>query len=284
MVYYLYMRKLKAMYHVFYRSLVSLKYYNEVVRTNLKFSLKYFFLLVVIISLLTAGVLSARNTPTIQKEVTSNLTQAKSLYPEDLVVTAKNNSLSINKPEPYIIKSPETFKDFPKNFLVFDSKGILDSIKENETFILINSTNILISDPSTEKVEVYPIKNLPDGQLTKTDFDNLIAKLQGFAKYIPAFLFVAVLLGLIIYNVLFRLVYLLIVAVILMLAGKTKKLSLRYVQYYKIAIHAITIPLLVEFLLTAAGVNIGIPLWFFALNTVFGLLAVSKISNDVVTP
>lgn len=289
MIYFTNMTKLKAFYYIFLKSVTSFDYYRDLVGTNLAFSIRYLILLVLTTSLVLGIAVSAQTSAKLQTDVNKLLDQGAALYPEGLVVTAKDGQLSINQPEPLVIKTPAVFlantgdktARAPQNFIVFNSNGVLDDVKKLDTFVLVNKTNFLIQN--AEKIEVYPIKNVPNGQLTKQNVADLVIKVRGYVKFIPLGIFALVLVTSVFYNLGFRVIYIGIAALILLLAGKSMKLNLTFAKYFKIAIHTTTIPLLLEIVLGILNISLGLPFWALILNVVLGFLVLSKNKDAFLT-
>src|SRR5690349_6861402 len=138
------MTKLKAFAHIYWKSISSPKYYKEMLKTNLKFSLKYFVTLGVFAALITTIGASIVAVPTVKKGISDIATSVKNSYPQDLILTSNNNAWTVNKPEPYSVPFPVTesnSKDTPKNLIVLYHNGTVDDIKALDTLILVNEKN-----------------------------------------------------------------------------------------------------------------------------------------------
>lgn len=266
-------------------------YYREVLQTPMSFSIKYYIILALLVSLVTTGAASARLLPKLQPELNNLVSQVQNYYPDELVLTMTDGKLSINKDEPYVIPLPKSLTEnqndtqpddgttemLPENLVVLDSQGTIDNLETYNTLILINSANVLYRDQNG-KIEVYPLKDMPNGQFTKQNFNELVDKVKSFLVYLPALIISFMLVTLFIVNMTFRLVYLLLVALLLMFWGKSKMADYNYAKYYKIAIHTVTLPTIIATLLDIVAIPFNIPFWFIALNTVMGILVINKIT------
>ncbi len=284
------MKKLKAAIYVFINSLTSPKYYQHIVETRFSFSLKYFAVLALIASLVTFSSTVKPITSDLKEAIGALETTALSAYPEDLVVTLKSGEISINQPEPYIFVMPkdlavepesaepaDTTTENPSNFLVFDSAGTLNDLERYDTLILVNKTNILVQ--GNNKVEVYPLKDYPDGELTAETLRSLATKVRPFLNAIPYIVLGFALLGTVLYYFGFRLAYLVIVSLVLMAVGSLRGLKLSFSKYYQVGLHAITLPLIVEVLSDAFQYPINYPYWFLVLNVLIGIIGIAYIKN-----
>ena len=281
------MKKLKAAIYVFINSLTSQKYYQHIVETRFSFSLKYFAVLALIASLITFSSTVKPITRDLSEGIGALETTVLSAYPKDLIITLKSGELSINQPEPYIFVMPKDFAaepedaepvaKTPSNFLVFDSNGTLNDLEKYDTLILVNKTNILVQ--SNNKVEVYPLKDYPDGELTAETLRSLATEIRPFLKAIPYIVLGFALLGTVLYYFGFRLAYLLIVSLLLMAFGALRGLKLSFSKYYQVGLHAITLPLIVEVLSDAFQYPINYPYWFLMLNVLVGVIGIFYIKN-----
>lgn len=281
------MNKIKAAFYVFYRSLFSPSYYNEVIRIDFKFSVKYFLVLALIASAIAF--------PRIAEPITTDLSDGlitfeKTLvnaFPEDLIITITEGELSINQPEPYIFKMPEeaskeieieNAEKAPSNLLVIDTNGTLNDLETYDTLILVNKNNVLLR--GNNKIEVFPLKDYPDGEINKETAKTLVNEIGPFLDALPYIVLFFALLGTIIYYFGFRIFYLIFVALILMAVGTLRGMKFKYVKYYQIGIHALSLPLLIEVLAGAFNFPINYPFWFLALNVIIGILGIMHIEKS----
>ena len=213
-------------------------------------------------------------------------------YPEDLIVTTEKGELSINQPEPYIFPMPEdaeikTSGDEEEtesftNLLVIDTEGTIDDLEKHDTLILVNKTNVLVR--SSNKIEVYPLKDYPDGEINADTVKNLVEEIGPFFDALPYVVLAMAFLGTLIYYFGFRLMYLLVVALILMAVGTLRGMRLVYSKYYQIGIHALSLPLLIEVTAGVFDYSINYPFWFLVLNVLIGILGITSIDKDSIDP
>lgn len=239
-------------------------------------------MLTVLVSIGISSVTTIITFPKIQKGANAFINTASGYYPDDLVITSKGGQISINKPEPYIVPfpkgslkpAPQTQKE-PVNLIVFDSNGTLDDLEKYKTLILVNKSNLIIK--SQDKIEVRSFKDYPDGKLTKQEIVKTIDAIKPFISFIPAFMFIAILFGTLLYYSGIKFVLLLPVAFGLMLAGNIKKLQMPFSKYLQITLHTFTLPLIIELISTVAKFPIQLPLWFFIVNLLFGIIVISRL-------
>jgi len=217
--------------------------------------------------------------PKVNKGIDEGITYVLDLYEDDLVITIEGGKLSINKDEPYIVPLPGgSTSDLPSNGLVFDSEGTLDDLEAYDTFVLVNSANILFKNEA--EIQVYPINRLPDSVLTKGDLVSLTDQLRDFSRFVPYLVGTVLFLAVLFYYLVFRLAYLLVIGGFLRLVGYFKGLNLSYVKYYKIGLHAMTLPLCLELLNNFFEVSVeGLP-WFLLVHLIFGGYVVLHMSSS----
>ncbi|MFC1722492.1 hypothetical protein ACFL0C_02485, partial [Patescibacteria group bacterium] len=86
-------------------------------------------------------------------------------------------------------------------------------------------------------------------------------------------------MGSLFYYFAFRMSYLVVVTLILLLAGKIGKLRYDFRSYFRLAIHTFTLPLMIEVGLNLAGGLLSIPYWFLILNVGFAVAVLVKIGK-----
>lgn len=274
------MSKIKAFFYVIYKSLTNLDYYKHLLEVNVSFSIKYYAVLVAILALASSGAFAVKNSADIRSGVSRILNNVANIFPDDLVVTAKDGSLSVNKPEPYIIETPKDVKsdNFPKNLIIFDSNGTITDVTEKDTLVLVNSKNILVEN--SHKIEVYPTADIVDGSLNKAKFSNFINQFKVLAKYLPAVAALAVFIGMLFYYFGFRMIYALIVGLMLLTIGRVKGQNLPYSKYFQFGLHSMSTPLLIEFLFNTLEIGLVIPMWFFIVHIIIGVFVLNGIGSS----
>lgn len=275
--------KLKAFWHVFSNSIIKPSYYNELLKTPIKFTFKYYFLLGTILISIVATSTTIQFSPKAQKTIVESIEKAVSMYPKDLVITAKSGSLNINQQEPYFLKAPEEFNNIEseyeiENIVVFDKKGTVGDFMNYKTLALVNEKNILIK--GVDKMEVYPVKNMPDGAI---DYDyilhwsNIISE---SVKYVPYLVFVVSIIVYGGYYFIGRLIYTLFVSIVFVIRGSIGGKKKSFSDYYRIGLHTMTLPLIIEVLFILMQVPIGVLFWFLIVHTTFGLFVIGKLKNN----
>lgn len=279
------MKKLKAALYTFYKSLASPHYYKDLLEVNFTFSIKYLSILAIIAFLITTPALLKPLKNDFNKNIDKFMENSTQYFPKDLEIIIKDGEININKEEPYIIPISEYDKgkeDYPRNLIVIDSKGTINDLDKHDTLILVNKSNILMKE--SNKIKVYPLENVPNTSITQKDFINTLEKVKPYIKILPYIIIPLVLIisGFIYFGS--RVLYLFAVAFILWLfakiLGTSTKINLNYKKSYQIAIHSMTLPLLIETIADVANFPINTPLWFLIVNLIFGMTAIYYIAKN----
>ncbi len=276
------MKRLRAFWYVYKRSLIDVGYYKDLLKVKVEFSLKYFLSLAAIAALVTTVRFAVPTIPRVQDTLDGLLDEFATIYPNDLVITTQGGMWEINKPEPYAIPTPPILQiedaELPTNLVVFDHRGTISDLDEWNTFVVVNDVN-LITLNNQNRVEAYPLDTLPDGELNKAKVLELIQGLRGFTKYVPLIIISFVLLGTLFYFLLYRMLYLLVVSLVLLATGNIKGMKEGFGTYYKIALHTLTLPLTLEIMFILLGADVTFPFWFMGINLVFGVAVIHHLVN-----
>jgi len=279
------MKKLKAFWYVYSKSLFDVDYYKDILKIDRKFTLKYFLVLSLLASVIATVRFAVPTIPKIQNGMNDMLTEFSKLYPDDLVLKSEGGMWSINKEEPYMVPTPGLLNvetaDFPENLIVFDHEGTISDLEEKNTFIVINKVN-LITVNSQGRVEAYPLDSMPDGEINKSKALEAIDGLREFARFVPLIVVVFVLFATLFYFIVFRLGYAFIVGLLLMAFGYLKGTKNTLGTYYKIALHTMTLPLTIEIMFILMQTEVRYMNWFFGFNLIFGIVVIQHLVNTKV--
>lgn len=278
-------QKILAFIYVFKNSLVSPKYYSQVVQQKLRFSLKYYFLLAFVASIIIGAVSFWTIVPQAKTAMYGFIKQGVALYPAELVVSIKEGKLSINQPVPYIIATPKEFikgeENFPKNIIVFDTAGTLDDLKKYDTVFLVNEVNVLANDASNGKIQTFPLKEFPDGEVSQKVVTDLAAKLTPYISVVAYGMFAILFVFVFINNLIFKFVDFVIVGLILSLVGKIRGVSLHFRQYLQVAMHAATLAFVLDVCFSVFKYSPPTDMWFLLATLIYGLVVVFGMGKNV---
>lgn len=267
------MKKLKTFVYVLKNSISSPKYYNDIVKSKINFSIKYFLALSFLVSVISVIGYSIIYLPKYISEIKISYQSIEEGFPEDFVIEFKDGSWSSNKEGPVIIKKIDLGKDnkLPQNLFVFDKEGTIEKIDEYNTMFLINSENILCKT-DTEGVIAQPLKNIPNGKLDKNLLNEKMQTVKKVIGFLPYLLPLALLIPTFLFEYVGGSIFIILISAVgVYIASISTRKKIDFKSAFQICIHASTIPMIVRAFSTVSPVVYG-----FILNwLLFIILAVS---------
>ena len=267
------MKKLKTFVYVLKNSISSPKYYNDIVKSKINFSIKYFLALSFLVSVISVIGYSIIYLPKYISEIKISYQSIEEGFPEDFVIEFKDGSWSSNKEGPVIIKKIDLGKDnkLPQNLFVFDKEGTIEKIDEYNTMFLINSENILCKT-DTEGVVAQPLKNIPNGKLDKNLLNEKMQTVKKVIGFLPYLLPLALLIPTFLFEYVGGSIFIILISAVgVYIASISTRKKIDFKSSFQICIHASTIPMILRAFSTVSPVVYG-----FILNwLLFIILAVS---------
>lgn len=275
------MRKIKAFFYVLIKSITSVDYYKELLKVSPHFSIKYYVTLCLLLTLITSCVITTKITPELRNQFRSFTQEMLTNYPEDLVIKVYGGNVEINRPEPYFIDAPNMLTEEAgeeiEHLVTIDSSGTINDLEQYKTLALINDKNLLVRDRGN--IQAYPLNELPNGELTKADLIRIDGEIQSLLKYVFVVVFILVFGIYVVYYSIFRTIALIAFAGVISIIGNVKGLKLGLGKYIQLTMHIVTLPLIVESLVTILQVNVPIPLWFMVLTILIGFVVIFELSE-----
>lgn len=266
-------------------SIYSPTFYRELLDKPLKYSIKYFFGLILLSSLVSTIFWSATLLPGLNSFIRSVKGDVVKYYPEGLEVTIKSGKASTNVTEPYYVKGPQKEGLSPanqgtnevENILVIDTTHdfSLTEFDEHKTMFLL-TRDAIVSKNDNGKISIEPLSKVPDMTITRDAVSRWMDKIVPFLKVLPFLLPILILIGIYLSNI-FTLVYFLLAALLVWICLKIKKVSGGYKKAYQITIHAYTFSLIAILVLGFFGVTLPF-LVPTALLLIIALINVKKIA------
>lgn len=282
------MKKIKAFFYIFKNSLLSIPYYKDLVKENLKFSFKYFFTLTFLASVLITLYTLIPLIPEVKTLTSDAIEQILEIYPDDLIITAENATLTINQPEPYAIPLPEDLRstlelDF-ENLVVFDSEGTIDDLEMYNTIALVNDKNFIFRE-DTGGIRAEPLGQIPEGEFGEDDLREFVDGLSGLIAALPYLIGIVMFLSILFFYAVVNLLFVLITAVIVYVLGLILKLHLPFAKYYMIALHTFTLSLIIQILIDVVSTLTDnrfeeIPYMFFAIHLIYSGIVIYALSQN----
>ena len=285
------MKKLKTFFYSLKNSISSPKYYADVVKAKTRFSIKYYLMLSLFLSIVSTIAISIVIIPTAKNFLIDSSKYLKESYPEDLTITFKEGKWETNKEEPILIPMPKevasTFSDdedikIPSNLIVMYKEGTINDLDELSTVFLMNEENIIYKEQDG-KVVAQPINQIPDTELTKNEVNSFIDNLFQYIKNLPYFLPVIILITLFIFKyVIGGLFTILWMGGVVFVASFIIKKKLNYEAACRIVMHAITIPFIIQLLISGINFAFGLKIpndWFGFLTLGLSLFFFAKMGD-----
>lgn len=287
------MQKLNTFFYSFKRSLIDLSYYNEIISTKLSFSLKYYFFLSILISLVYSLTFFIY-IPQIKSYIDDNAANIKSMYPETLIITAKNNRISINQPEPYAIPISENIrKDLKEdnqleNFLVFDSKANIRNYSQYKSMIVMSDHTIIYpKDQNLQEQDLSEMLKNSDLEFDRTNFNKMI---DSVLPYVRLFinLLIPILFILAFISQYLAITYLLILSILILIIDRIFIHSnIKYLKIFQIGLHLVTIPILVQlafYILSLGNIKLSVPFYYSIIIIVLSIVILNKVKKGTEIP
>ncbi|MGB9608808.1 MAG: DUF1189 family protein, partial [Minisyncoccia bacterium] len=213
-------------------------YQSELLNQPISFSFKYFFNLIIVLSLILTIILSIDLVPKINLFFQNLGQNILKYYPQDLVITISKGEAKTNMPTPYFLVWPKEIEVPPdqiSNLLVIDTQNdfAIEKFKEYKAAILLTKNNLIYLKDN--QIIVEDLKNVPDIVIDYKFVSMLVEKMDVFKKFIVPIIIFGLFFGFIfVYSA--KLLYLLIGALIIMLILKILKFDINYKKSYQIGL------------------------------------------------
>lgn len=251
-------------------SIYSPRFYGSLAKQSFASSFGYFFLLALIITILSSIVPIWTVATAGQKEISSLAKNLSNAFPMQLEVKLTHGIVSTNAQEPYSIPMPQNnSSNLQKNLLVIDTKTPYSSEQFNQYDTLAWLTkDALFIQNDTNGIRTIDLSKMSDVTINRATVDSFMTKAAPFIALFAPVVILFVLVGLYIFYI-FHLVYLFFLALLIWVLLKFMDKKTTYLQSYKIGLYAITLP----FFLEALRAFIHIPNVVF-LSTLIALIVV----------
>ena len=278
---------MKTFLRTFTLSLTRPAYYKDVLQARLRFSIKYYVILSLLLILVGTAAGVIKYAPSIKGDLTESAKEAVQHFPPDLVVTISPGGITANKDFPLIVQMPSTLARRnknnsnpaeprrPQNLVVIDPKGEIGALEKYNALMLINNSYVIVG--SGNSVQTAPLKDFPEIRVDYTGVQQFSQTLLFIAQH--ANLFTA---GFFSFSGLFnffvwRLLYLAIFALGLQLTYKSAVGT--YSKAFQVSLHSITLPLLITATLEVAGAAFSFSGWFIVVHTIFTFYILSRLEK-----
>lgn len=236
-------------------------FYSKIKNQGLGSSLKYFFLLILILAGINTLVLSYELGFKVPQEVRSFISQSVNSLPADLEVDIDEGQVTTNATEPFFIPFPQFDGDLNRenlnNILVIDTKTPFSASQFNQykTLFWLTRDSLFYQNREFDQrsIDLSKVENF---KINRTFVEGLVGKASPWFNFIGPFLILAVFVGIFL-GFTFKLVYFLFLAVLIYFLSSIFKWGLNYSNSYKTAIYASTLSLFVDLILFNTGIYTG---------------------------
>ena len=283
------MKKIATYQYVLWKSMSSLTYYQDVVKTRFRFSFKFYWAFSMMLGILLSISILAGIFPSINSFATNFSSKANQMYPKDLAVTVKNGEITTNVTEPFSIPLPADLQGNLSNqfkyILTIDSKAKTDDFRSLQSLILVTKNSLIFADRDTS-LRVIPLSELGEFTLDRANFAAFVGKITPFIKWLPVFFILAVVFIFLILLPVVKLIGHLGLSLILLILAKVMKIHLGFKKIYQIGLHALVLPTLIQLLMVSFGMAVPIPFFdsiVFLLYALVILASFNEANNSPVT-
>lgn len=256
----------------------SRKYYQELISNSGQGAAGYYTKLALLGALVSLLIFAVTQFSSLRSGVaTVPVDQLLDYYPEELVLTWDKGELQTNVPGPYLVPVPESWQREMRppplsgsqkqiaHLAVIDTRNPLsvEQFAAYDTFIWFGQKQFMAGDAGGE-VRILPYNNQSSFTLSRDKIEHWGEYAKTFFRYLPVVLLPLVYLGALGYFV-YLLIYLLLVALLIWLILVIKKVpGASYALAYKLGLHLLTLPILVQGILILLT-NFGPPFGLFSL-------------------
>jgi len=235
-------------------SIYSPSFYRSLLAKPFSFSLKYFFLLGIVLAVSFSAFFSFSAIPTLHQLLDSSTGVLVNKFPDDLVIEIAGGEVSINQPVPYRIQFSDELraqdKNLPANFLVvdIDNEFSVQRFDDYSTSILITKHE-LIWQAADGQIGIDSLGHAPNMRIDREFISNVVVQFASLGRWLsPLVVFGSFIIFLALYS--FQLIFAVFGACIAYFIGRIRKLAIPFPKAYQIALHALTLGMLIEFTFT----------------------------------
>ncbi len=285
------MNKLATFFRTLVKSSTDPQYGNEIVKAPSWFSWKYFLILTLLTTLVTAAKVLI---PISLFDASQAIHKVGEAYPAELQVTGDETGLHINQPLPYAIPLPEEVRAeevTPRNLVTFTSDQWLtgpDSVNEYDSWIVVTESSTYVKeDFKTGELKVYEAPTFDQSFIVdRSVVDNLVTSIAENPVikqrlYIPLialglllFLYPLLLAG----RLIAIAIYSLIVLVLANMFMKGRGVS--YSKTFQLGLHTITPVIIAAYILDALGYTFMHGIIYFIAFAAWTLFMISEFGTS----
>jgi hypothetical protein len=264
-------------------SIYNPKYYTELLQKPFFYSIKYYLLFSLIVSVVFGSILFVKFLPT-AKLIVEKGNQLSNYYPQGVEVVIKDGKASTNIPEPYLIKMPEDLKQedgkmVPENILVIDTKNkfSLEEFNNYKTLTLLTADSFVYENEQNG-IMIRQFKDVKDFKINKSIVDGFMNKIKPYFTIFYPLSAVAILFFTFMVSTA-KLIYLLFGGLVLWMIFKIRDIKIDYKKSYQLGVHLATLIVVIDLILTILAVQFHIPFFSTILLIIISFVNIRKESQ-----
>jgi len=238
-------------------SIYNPNYYMGLLTKSGGYSYKYYFSFIALLSVLLTIILIIVSFIFILSSRINKISEKIiEYYPDELVITIKDGKATSNVEEPYFLKAPKELftkeqERILENILVINTNEANFSIEEFNEYKTISllKNDILIyysKNSDSGNFSIQQLSRFSDITISNESISSFLEKARPFVKIFPIILSPFIVIFIFI-TLLLKMVYMFAGALPILLIAKIKGIKIKYWKAYHIGLHAMTLPILVNF-------------------------------------
>lgn len=247
------------------RSLRDFSFYKEILGKPFFFSLQFLYIvtfLVLFINTLLVTVTAAFYLPSLPSALNTLQSRLEVLYPEELIITIKEGTISTNLSEPLYLDVAElnSYTDY-QHFITIHTKASVFDYADLDTMILVTKNTIVYPDiNSSLPYRTESAHELGDTVITYQTYQDAVNRLNSFLAKLPsiapwlliASLILIPIMGSLVVTV-WRLLILIILTGIMYPIARIFGAQYTFNQLYRMGMHALVAPITLSLILNMIG-------------------------------
>lgn len=254
-------------------SIYNPKFYSKIKQQSLGSTLKYFFLFILVLTIINILALSYELGVKVPEEIKNFINQTVNSFPSDLEVDINHGQVTTTAQEPFFVPFPQSINEAKaqdlNNILVIDTKTPYSSTQFNQykTLAWLTKDALFYQNRDFEQrsLDLTKVNNF---KVNRTVIESWISKFSPWLNTIGPILIILTFIGLFL-GFTFNLIYLLFLAVLVFFLSSIFKWGLNYSASFKTAIYASTLAFILDLILFNTGIYTG----FFGFPFLFTLTA-----------
>jgi hypothetical protein len=260
------------------KSIYGPEFYQGLLAKPFLYSLKYFALFSLLMALVVTIYLSVSVLPKVNTFLEGVTPIILDYLPDELEIIIKDGVASTNVPEPYFLGMP--FKPFEnlemspdirgygiENLLVIDTRSdeaTLEEFKAYKTLALLSRKTMMNYDE--DQVVIRSLADIPNFKLDKGVISSFLAKIVPYLRFVKPFFVIFAFSGYFSFVFFGKMLYLLLVALLILIVVKVRKVDIGYKKAYQLGLHLFTAGILYEIIFELILKMSGIPFLFIGIT------------------